>query len=261
MSNGGRSIIVIPARMGSTRFPGKPLADINGRPMIVHVWERCMEADLGPVVVACCESEVAEAVRDAGGEAVMTSSACPSGSDRVWEAVQMVDPESLFPIVVNVQGDLPTVEPSAIRAAVQALAQPEVDIATLVVRMSDPQEIESPDVVKAVLALPVGVTQGRALYFSRAKVPHGPGPFWHHIGLYAFRRSALQRFVALPVGVLEQQEALEQLRALEHGMRIDCAVVDTVPLGVDTPRDLVHARALLAVRHRASAFAPSTDPL
>lgn len=245
------AIVVVPARMASTRLPGKPLADIHGEPMIVHVWRRALAADIGPVVVACAEPEIAEAVRRAGGVALLTRPDHASGSDRVFEAVEAHDPAGRFDVVVNVQGDLPTLDPGLLRAAVAAIAEPAVDIATLVAAISEPREATDPNVVKAVVAFPGEAEPspgavGRALYFSRATVPTGDGPLYHHIGLYAFRRDRLKRFVALPPGALERRERLEQLRALENGMRIDAALVDTVPLGVDTPADLDRARTLLA---------------
>ncbi len=239
-------IVVIPARMASTRLPGKPLADICGEPMIVHVWRRAVEADVGPVVVACAEAEIAEAVQAAGGRAVLTRADHESGSDRVFEALESVDPEQRHDAVVNVQGDLPTIAPAAIRDALGPLAEDAVDIATLASVIRDPGERGDAGVVKAVIALKPGATVGRALYFSRAPVPAGEGELYHHIGLYVFRRPALARFVGLAAGVLERREGLEQLRALEHGMRIDAALVDTVPLGVDTPADLERAREMLA---------------
>jgi len=241
-----RPLIVIPARLKATRLPDKPLADIHGEPMIVHVWRRAMEAELGPVVVACAEERVAEAVRKAGGEAVLTDPDHPSGSDRVWEAVSKVDPEGQYQAVVNVQGDLPTLDPAIIRAVFAPLSDEGVDLATLVTEIRDEDERTNPNVVKAVVSLAPGATSGRALYFTRATCPWGEGPHYHHIGLYAFRRSALARFIALPQGILERREKLEQLRALENGMRIDAALVDTNPLGVDTAADLERARALLA---------------
>lgn len=238
-------IIVIPARMHATRLPGKPLADIHGEPMIIHVWRRAVQAGLGPVVVACSEVEVYDAVHAHGGNAVMTDPDHPSGSDRVWEAVQTVDPEGAFDAIVNVQGDLPTLDPQIIRAVFAPLAEPGVDVSTLVTEITNEEERTNPNVVKAVVGLAPGQRVGRALYFSRATVPANEGPHYHHIGLYAYRRDSLRRFVSLPQGVLESREKLEQLRALENGMRIDCALVDTVPLGVDTPADLERARALL----------------
>lgn len=248
MSAPARPIVVIPARMQSTRLPGKPLADIHGEPMIVHVWRRGVEADVGPVVVACAEAEIAEAVRAAGGTAVLTRPDHPSGSDRVFEALGTADPDGRHDAVVNVQGDLPTIEPAAVRAALEPLDEAAVDIATLAAVITEAGERANPNVVKAVIGLAPGRRIGRAHYFSRATVPAGDGPLYHHIGLYAYRRAALERFVRLPQGVLEARERLEQLRALEHGMRIDVALVDTVPLGVDTPADLERARAMLAPR-------------
>jgi len=238
-------IILIPARMHATRLPGKPLADIHGVPMIVHVWRRAVEAGIGPVAVACSEAEVFDAVRAHGGEAVMTDPDLPSGSDRVWEALSKLDPEGTFDAIVNVQGDLPTLDPAVIRAVFAPLEVPEVDISTLIAEISLEEERTNPNVVKAVVGLSPGQRVGRALYFSRATVPANDGPHYHHIGLYAYKRAALARFVALPQGILERREKLEQLRALENGMRIDAALVDTVPLGVDTPADLDRARALL----------------
>ncbi|MCG5239267.1 3-deoxy-manno-octulosonate cytidylyltransferase [Azospirillum doebereinerae] len=241
-------IVVIPARMASTRLPGKPLADILGAPMIVHVMRRALEANIGPVVVACAEPEIARAVEAAGGTAVLTRPEHPSGSDRIFEALRLIDPQGRHDAVVNVQGDLPTVEPETVRAAFAPLANPAVDIATLVVPIAREEERTDPNVVKAVLELAPGAARGRALYFTRATAPWGDGPLFHHIGLYAYRRAALERFVALPPAALEQREKLEQLRALANGMRIDAAVVDAVPLGVDTPADLERARALLSGR-------------
>ncbi|MBB4285766.1 3-deoxy-manno-octulosonate cytidylyltransferase [Roseospira goensis] len=244
-------LIVLPARMASSRLPGKPMADIAGKPMIAHVVERALAAHLGPVVVACCEEAVARAAARAGAKAVMTDPDLPSGSDRVWAAVQAVDPEGHHDLVINVQADLPTLDPVLIRDVLAPLADPAVDIATPVARITDPAELADPGVVKAAVALAPGQRVGPALYFSRQAIPSGDGPHYHHIGLYAFRRAALARFVTLPPGVLEQRERLEQLRALENHMRIDAVLVETVPLGVDTPADLERARALLAARPSA----------
>lgn len=227
--------------MASTRLPGKPLADIAGRPLIVQVLERAVEADIGPVLIACCEPEVAEAVRAAGGEAVMTDPGLPSGSDRIRAALDDFDPDRRFGRIVNLQGDLPTVPPEDIRAALALLDDPEVDIGTVAAEIVRDEERTNPNVVKAVFG-----ADGRALYFTRATAPTGPGPLYHHIGLYAWRRAALERFTGLPPSPLEQREKLEQLRALEAGMRVAVAVVDSVPLGVDTPADLARARELLA---------------
>ena len=239
-------LILVPARMASTRLPGKPLADIHGEPMIVHVWRRAMEADLGPVVVAVSELEVADAVQGAGGTAVMTRPDHESGSDRVFEALQSVDPDGKHDAVINVQGDLPTISPDVLKAAVPPVGDSEVDITTLICEITEDSEKTNPNVVKAVVGLSPGNNFGRALYFSRQTVPSGDGPLYHHIGLYGFRREVLTRFVSLSPGVLERRERLEQLRALENGMRIDAALVDTVPLGVDTPADLERARTMLA---------------
>jgi 3-deoxy-manno-octulosonate cytidylyltransferase (CMP-KDO synthetase) len=246
MANRTSPLVVIPGRLAASRLPGKPLADIGGTPMIVHVWRRAVAADVGRVVVACGDAPIAEAVAAAGGEAVMTEPDLPSGSDRVHAAAEAVDPAGAHDVIVNLQGDLPAIDPAVIRAALDPLADAAVDIATLAAVIVDPHEREDPNVVKAVLAAREGDRVARALYFTRATAPSGPGPLWHHIGIYAFRRAALDRFVGLPPGVLEQREKLEQLRALEAGMRIDAAIVDGVPFGVDTPADLERARALVA---------------
>lgn len=246
MSKPPRPIVIIPARMASTRLPGKPLAEIGGLPMIVHVWQRAMEADVGPVVIACAETAIADAVEAAGGTAVLTRPDHPSGSDRIFEALVRVDPDGAHDVVVNLQGDLPAVDPAVVGAVLAPLADPDVGIATLVSPIADLAEQDDPNVVKAVVSLEGGASVGRAIYFSRLAVPWGAGPHFHHIGIYAYRRQALTRFVALPPGVVEQRERLEQLRALENGIRIDAAVVDTVPFGVDTPADLERARSLLA---------------
>jgi 3-deoxy-manno-octulosonate cytidylyltransferase (CMP-KDO synthetase) len=238
-------IIIVPARLASTRLPGKPLADIHGEPMIVHVWRRAMESGIGPVVVACAEAEIADAVTKAGGRAVLTRPDHPSGSDRIFEALQTIDPDGSHDAVVNVQGDLPTIAPETIRAAYDLLNVEGVDIGTLAVEIEDASERGNPNVVKAVVERAPGARTGRALYFTRAAAPTGEAPLLHHIGLYAYRRPALARFVSLPPSHLEQQEKLEQLRALAAGMRIDVAVVDAVPLGVDTPADLARARVML----------------
>lgn len=242
-----KPLIVIPARMQATRLPGKPLADIGGRPMIVHVMERAREAGIGPALVACPEHEIAEAIRAVGGDVVLTDPAHPSGSDRIWEAVQQFDPRGAYDTIINLQGDVPTLEPHLLKELLLPLENPAVDISTLAVEITEPSEHTNPSVVKAVLALNDAGTQGRALYFTRATAPANDGPRYHHIGVYAYRRKALQKFVSLPPSTLELREKLEQLRALEHGMRIDAAVVDTVPLGVDTPEDLEKARKLLGV--------------
>jgi 3-deoxy-manno-octulosonate cytidylyltransferase (CMP-KDO synthetase) len=238
-------IVLIPARMNATRLAGKPLADIHGAPMIVHVWRRAVEADVGPVWVATDDPRVMEAVASAGGKAIMTRSDHPSGSDRIFEALGAVDADGAHDVVVNVQGDLPTIEPSVVRACLAPLAEQAVDIATLATPITREQEKDDPNVVK-VIATELDPTRLRALYFTRARAPWGEGRLLHHIGLYAYRRDALRRFVASLPSPLERREKLEQLRALEAGMRIDVALVDTAPLGVDAPEDLERARVMLA---------------
>jgi 3-deoxy-manno-octulosonate cytidylyltransferase (CMP-KDO synthetase) len=238
------AIILIPARMAATRLPGKPLADIGGEPMIVHVLRRAQAAGVGDVVVATDSEVIAAAVEKAGGQAVMTRTDHTSGSDRIYEALNIVDPQGRAAVIVNMQGDLPTLAADDLRAALGPLADPAVDIATLAAEITKPEERSNPNVVK-VVGSAVAPRRLRALYFTRATAPAGEGPLYHHIGLYAYRRTALARFVALPPSGLEQREKLEQLRALEAGMRIDVAIVDSVPLGVDTPEDLEAARALL----------------
>ena len=240
-------LILIPARMAATRLPGKPLADIAGEPMIVHVLRRAQEAELGPVVVATDSAEVAAIVDKAGGRAVLTRADHASGSDRIFEALGKADSQSRAKIVINLQGDLPTISPAVITAALGPLNDPAVDIATLAAEIKVPEERANPNVVK-VVGTPVAPSRLRALYFTRATAPSGDGPLFHHIGLYAYRRAALERFVALPPSPLERREKLEQLRALEAGMRIDVAIVDAVPLGVDTGEDLERARAMLTGR-------------
>jgi len=237
-------LILIPARKAATRLPGKPLADIGGEPMIVHVLRRALAAAIGPVAVATDSAEIAAVVDKAGGTAVMTRSDHASGSDRICEALGKLDSLRRAEIVLNLQGDLPTIAPDLIRAALIPLADPAVDIATLAAEIKRTEERGNPNVVK-VVGTPVGPARLRALYFTRAMAPFGEGPLYHHIGLYAYRRAALERFVALPPSPLEQREKLEQLRALEAGMRIDVSIVDTVPLGVDTPEDLERARVML----------------
>jgi 3-deoxy-manno-octulosonate cytidylyltransferase (CMP-KDO synthetase) len=250
-------LIVIPARLAATRLPGKPLAAINGVAMIAHVAARALEAGVGPVVVAAAESAIADAIAAAdflyltGGAAgsgdvtvELTDPALPSGSDRVWAAVRACDAHGRYDVIVNLQGDMPTIDPRVIREVLAPLDDPAVDIATLVAAIHDPAERDNPNVVKAILELRPGGRIGRALDFTRV-APTGPGPHWHHIGIYAYRRKALERFVALPQSAREIAARLEQLRALDAGMQLSAAVVDTVPLGVDTPADLERARALL----------------
>ncbi|MCW3477502.1 3-deoxy-manno-octulosonate cytidylyltransferase [Limobrevibacterium gyesilva] len=239
-------IVVIPSRMAATRLPGKPLADIHGRPMIVHVLDRGREAEIGPVAVACADPEIVDAVRAAGGTAVLTDPSLPRGSDRVHAALAILDPQGRHDVVVNLQGDLPTIPPDYLRAVLSPLADPAIDISTLVAPITTPEEAAAASVVKAACAFDGGRAVSPALYFSRAAIPSGEGPLWHHIGIYAFRRQALARFVALPESPLERRESLEQLRALEAGMRISCARVEHAPFGVDTPADLERARIALS---------------
>lgn len=236
-------IVLIPARLAATRLPNKPLLKIAGVPMIVQVWRRAMEAGIGPVVVTAPDPEIIAAVEAAGGKAQLTSVEHQSGSDRIAEALERVDGEGRYDAVINVQGDLPVLDPETIRAPFRLLADPKVDIATPVALAAE-DERENPNVVKAVFE-PTGDRHGKALYFTRLPAPSGPGPLYHHIGLYAYRRAALQAFVAAPQSALEKREKLEQLRALAIGLNIHVAVVDTVPLGVDTQADLDRARALL----------------
>jgi 3-deoxy-manno-octulosonate cytidylyltransferase (CMP-KDO synthetase) len=238
-------LLLIPARMASTRLPGKPLIDIAGTPMIVHVMRRAAAAGVGTVVVATDSEAVAACVEKAGGRAIMTRGDHASGSDRIFEALAALDPEQRTKIVVNVQGDLPTLAPTDIAAAIALLDDPAVEIGTLAAVIRTAAERDNPNVVK-VVGTPLGAHRLRALYFTRATAPAGEGPLYHHIGLYAYRRAALARFVALPPSPLERREKLEQLRALEAGMRIDVAIVDSVPLGVDTAEDLARAREILA---------------
>jgi 3-deoxy-manno-octulosonate cytidylyltransferase (CMP-KDO synthetase) len=240
-------LILIPARMASTRLPAKPLADICGMPMIVHVMRRAEAAAIGPVVVATDSEAIATAVEKADGRAVMTRTDHATGSDRIFEALRIVDPRGDAEIIVNVQGDLPTLAPADLRAALEPLKEPAVDIATLAAEITDPAERSNPNVVK-VVGSPIGRKRLHALYFTRATAPAGDGPLYHHIGLYAYRRAALARFVEMPPSPLEQREKLEQLRAIEAGMRIDVALVDSVPLGVDTAEDLEAARRLLGAK-------------
>jgi 3-deoxy-manno-octulosonate cytidylyltransferase (CMP-KDO synthetase) len=239
-----QTIVMIPARMAATRLPDKPLADIHGKPMIVQVWLRAMAAAAGRVVVATDSSAIVAAIRAVGGEAVMTGTHHQSGSDRIYEALNSVDPDGNFERVVNLQGDLPTLDARLIQACLKPLEDKAVHLATLACAITRDEEKSNPNVVK-VVGTPSGPERLRALYFTRAIAPWGDGPLYHHIGLYAYRRSALERFVGLKPSPLELREKLEQLRAIEDGMRIDVQIVDTVPLGVDTPEDLARARALL----------------
>lgn len=238
-------IVVIPARLASSRLPDKALADIHGDPMIVHVWRRGMEADIGPVVVAAGDAAIAEAVEKAGGQALLTDPDLPSGTDRIAAVLAELDGARCHDIVVNLQGDLPTIAPGAVALTADLLARGDADISTLGAVITDPAEASQPSVVKAVVDLEPGADRGRALYFTRNPAPAGAGPLIHHIGIYGFRRAALERVVSLPPSPLERREKLEQLRALSAGMHLDLALIDDVPLGVDTPVDLAAARAAL----------------
>jgi 3-deoxy-manno-octulosonate cytidylyltransferase (CMP-KDO synthetase) len=239
-------VLLIPARMASTRLPGKPLADIAGLPMIVRVWRQAVAAELGPVVVAAGEAEIVAAVEAAGGRALLTDPDLPSGSDRIWAALEAMDPKASHDVVVNLQGDLPALDPAQLKAVVGALEKSGADIATLAAPIDNEADRANPAVVKAVVAWDASERLGRALYFTRACAPTGEGALYHHVGLYAYRRAALESFVALPPSPLERREKLEQLRALEAGMSIAVARVDEAPLSVDTPADLERARNLLS---------------
>jgi 3-deoxy-manno-octulosonate cytidylyltransferase (CMP-KDO synthetase) len=236
-------IVIIPARMAATRLPGKPLADIGGQPMIVRVLRAALAANVGPVAVAAGDPEIVEAVRAAGGEAVLTDPALPSGSDRILAALAQLDPQGRHDVVINLQGDMPFVQSEVLAACADLLSREAAcDIATVVTPEDSEADRTNPDVVKAVLALPDGAKAGRALYFTRS-VLHGPGPIWRHVGIYGYRRAALERFNAAPPSPLEQREKLEQLRALEMGLQIWAARIDKAPISVDTPDDLARARA------------------
>ena len=239
-------LLLIPARMASTRLPNKPLADIAGVPMIVRVWRQAMAAGLGPVVVAAGEAEIVAAVEAYGGRAVLTDPELPSGSDRIWAALQMVDPQGAHDVVVNLQGDLPALDAEQLKTVVAALKRSRAEIATLAAPIDNEADKSDPAVVKAVVAWDAGERLGRALYFTRSPAPSGDGTLYHHVGLYAYGREALESFVALPPSPLEQREKLEQLRALEAGMSIAVARVDEAPLSVDTPADLEKARKILS---------------
>lgn len=241
-----RSIILIPARLKATRLPDKPLADIHGEPMIVHVWRRAMAAECGRVVIATDSARIRDTIRAVGGEAIMTRPDHVSGSDRIYEALNRIDSEADADIIVNLQGDLPTLEPALIRSCIEPLLANGPDISTLCAEIQAPAEKDNPNVVK-VIGAPLPIPKRlRALYFTRSCAPYGEGPLYHHIGIYAYRRASLERFVALKPSSLELRERLEQLRAIEDGMRVDVSIVDTIPLGVDTPEDLGQARLLLA---------------
>lgn len=239
------TIVVIPARMASTRLPGKPLADINGLPMIVHVWRRAVAANIGQVLVAAAENEIAEIIRGIGGDAIVTDTALPSGSDRIAEALRLRDPVGRFGFVVNLQGDLPTIDSLSIQRCLAGLVNEQAEISTIAARIETETDVDNPNIVKAITPL----SDEREVAFARDFVRHaGPeheAPYWHHIGVYAYRRSALERFVSLPVSPREAERNLEQMRALDNGMSIVVVRVETVPLGVDTPADLEIARQML----------------
>ena len=246
-----RTLVVIPARMQSTRLPNKPLADIGGKPMIVHVWERAEAAAVGRVIVATDSAAIRDAVCAAGGEAVMTRADHASGSDRVCEAAGIVDPGGEFQFILNLQGDLPLLAPELPRQCIAPLLDPGPDIATIAAEITNPHDRTNPNAVKVIGAVTPVPRRLRALYFTRATAPFGEGPLYHHFGMYAFRRVALERFVSLPPSPLERREQLEQLRALEYGMRIDVTIVDTIPSEVNTPEDLELVRGLLSGKPRA----------
>lgn len=240
-----KAIVLIPARMASTRLPGKPLADICGKPMIVQVALRAREAGAERILVAVDNEQVFDAVKSAGFDVTMTRQDHQSGSDRIYEALQKADPNGSAEFIINVQGDLPTIEPETIRASLRPMEDPSVDIATLTVPITDEEEKTDPSIVK-IVGSPLSDTRLRALYFTRATAPYGNGPLYHHIGLYTYRRAALEKFVSLKPSVLEKRESLEQLRAVEAGMRIDAEIVNSVPLGVDTQPQLETARKILS---------------
>ncbi|OPB29024.1 3-deoxy-manno-octulosonate cytidylyltransferase [Bartonella sp. WD12.1] len=239
-----KPLILIPARMGSSRLPGKPLAEIAGKPMIIHVAEQAKKAALGRIIVATDHNTIAQAVTAYGHECVITRTDHQSGSDRIYEALTIIDPERHYNIIVNLQGDLPTITAHQIISALQPLENDLTDIATLSAKLVEEDEQTNPNVVK-IIGTPLSQNRLRALYFTRATAPYGNGPLYHHIGLYAYRREALERFVTLAPSTLEQREKLEQLRALENNMRIDVEIIDTIPLSVDTQYDLDKVRKIL----------------
>jgi 3-deoxy-manno-octulosonate cytidylyltransferase (CMP-KDO synthetase) len=249
------AVVIIPARMASTRLPGKPLADIAGVPMIVRVWRSAQAAGIGPVFVAAGDGEIAEVITRSDGVAVLTDPALPSGTDRVFAAVQSADPRGVHEVIVNLQGDLPLLDPAQLRVVTETLEASGADIATLAAPIADEADFDNPNVVKPVVAWRGDAAYGRALYFTRSRAPFGQGPLYHHIGIYAFRRGALARFVALPPSALERRENLEQLRALEDGMTISVGRVDRAPLSVDTPDDLARARSAALALGRGTGSA------
>lgn len=236
------ALVIIPTRLAATRLPNKPLADICGKPMIVHVWEKAVQANVGPVIVASADQAILDVIEALGGEGVLTDPALPTGTDRVKAAMDLYDPQEKYSHIINIQGDLPTLEPSLVRESLEPFKDPLVDMATLGTLIEDPHELTDTNVVKISLSLGEGKDIGRALYFSRNLIPSGEGPHYHHIGLYAYTRACLNRYVSLPVNPIEVRERLEQLRALAHGLRIDVKVVKTkAPFGVDTSADLEKA--------------------
>lgn len=248
-----RPIILIPARMASQRLAQKPLQMIHGEPMIVHVWRRAVESNIGEVVVACDDIQIAQEITRVGGRAILTEPDLPSGSDRIWQALQQIDPDEKFDVVINLQGDLPDLDPSLLQDVLGVLRNEAVDIATLGVLFEKEEDRKDPNQVKIVLSKNPGQDLGRALYFSRANVPHGSAEAYYHVGIYGYRRKALARYIQLPVSTLEKVEKLEQLRALEDGMYIGVAIVNQKPVGVDTPEDLERARLSLANRWKAES--------
>ena len=239
------TIVVIPARMASVRLPGKPMADICGLPMIVQVWKRAVEANVGKVLVAVAENEIAEVIRSHGGDAIATDPALPSGSDRIAAALKLRDIHEKFEYVVNLQGDLPTIDPLAVRRCLAGLTNASVDIATIAARIDNEADVQNPNVVKAIAPLSNEREVAYARDFVREVGPEHEAPFWHHIGVYAYRRQALERFVGLPVSTREARRKLEQMRALDNDMHMAVVRVDSVPLGVDAPADLEAARVIL----------------
>lgn len=240
-------IVIIPARLAATRLPRKPLLDIHGKPMILHVCDRALEADIGRIVVAAGDKEIYDVVRDAGLDAVLTNPELPSGSDRVYQALIEVDKSEKYDVIINLQGDLPTIDPVLLNAILNPLKRPDINISTLAAIIHDEHEKTNENVVKVIMSPDDQYeTMGKALYFTRATAPWGHGNLLHHIGIYGYQREALRKFIHLKPSYLEKREKLEQLRALENNMNIHVTVVDTVPVGVDTPSDLEKARFILA---------------
>ncbi len=251
--NPNNTIVIIPARMASTRLPGKPLADICGMPMIAQVWQRGIEAKIGKVLVAAGEDEIASAIRKVGGDAILTDANLPSGSDRVAQALNMRDPDRQFEFIVNLQGDLPTIDPKAIRACLGAFLTYDADITTLVAKIDNEEELSNPNVVKAMTKFAQGASTAIATDFVREIPDQTPPPFWHHIGIYGYRREALEKFIGLPVSAREKSRSLEQMRALDNQMTIAVSRVDVVPFGVDTPQDLAIAREVIAQHNQQNS--------